>query len=433
MYFISRRNFLRTTAVVGTALSLGVTTGCSDDSDTQTTARFAVLSDPHVYDTSLGTTGSAFEEYLSNDRKMLAESTEIMEAMVEELLKVEDLDFVLVSGDLTKDGEKVSHEKIASLLAKLNDAGIDTYVVPGNHDINNPHAVSFSGSSTTQVDTVTPEEFASIHKNSGFSKAIFKDSNSLSYIAEPADNVWLFAIDSCKYDDNETSPETSGEISAETLTWIMDKLAIAKANSKLVIGMMHHGIIAHFAAEPLLFSEYVLDEYTTVGAALANAGMNIVFTGHFHAQDVVKYSFSSSVLYDVETGSGVTAPSPYRIIDLDIPAKTFNISSDEIHSIPSKTDFDTYKKEFTEQGMLELYTTLGPTYGLPVEYASVGAEIHVAHYKGDETFASLSTASQTVVQAMMTSTDASTQQLGYAMYDFAEDGAPTDNNLTITL
>lgn len=433
MYSISRRNFLRTTAVVGTGLSLGLTTGCSDESDTQTSARFAVLSDPHVYDTSLGTTGAAFEEYLSNDRKMLAESVEIMEAMVAELLNVKDLDFVIIPGDLTKDGEKVSHEKMASFLAKLNDKGIKTYVVPGNHDINNPHAVSFSGSTTTRVASVTPEEFAEIHNKSGFAKAIYKDKNSLSYVAEPADNVWLFAIDSCKYDNNATYPETSGEISAETLSWILDKLAIAKAKGKLVIGMMHHGIIAHFAAQPLLFSEYVLDEYSTVGAALANAGMNIVFTGHFHAQDVVKYTFSSGVMYDVETGSGVTAPSPYRIIDLDIPAKTFSINSYEIHSIPSKTDFDAYKKEFTEQGMLELYTTLGPQYGLPAQYAAVGAEIHVAHYKGDEMFASLSAQSQVVIQAMTTSTDAATQQLGGAMYDFAQDGAPADNNLTITL
>jgi predicted phosphodiesterase len=432
MYSISRRNFLRTTAVVGTGLSLGLTTGCSDDS-TQTTARYAVLSDPHVYDTSLGTTGTAFEDYLAHDRKMLAESTEIMEKMVEELIKVDNLDFVIIPGDLTKDGEKVSHEKMASLLKKLNDYGIATYVVPGNHDINNPHAVSFNGSTTTKVASVTPEEFAKIHKNSGFSNAIYKDSNSLSYVAEVADNVWLFAIDSCKYDNNDTYPETSGEISSVTLSWILEKLAVAKSKGKLVMGMMHHGIIAHFAGQPVLFGEYVLDEYSTVGAALANAGMNIVFTGHFHAQDVVKYSFSGGVLYDVETGSGVTAPSPYRIIDLDIPAKKFDIKSYEIHSIPSKADFDTYKKEFTEKGMLELYTALGPQYGLPAQYASVGAEIHVAHYKGDESLAALSAQSQAVIQAMVTSTDAATKQLGGMMYDFAEDGTPSDNNLIITL
>ena len=36
--------------------------------------QFAVFSDPHYYDSSLGTTGSAFEDYLMQDRKLLRES-----------------------------------------------------------------------------------------------------------------------------------------------------------------------------------------------------------------------------------------------------------------------------------------------------------------------------------------------------------------------
>ena len=34
-------------------------------------ANFAVISDPHFYDTDLGTQGQAFETYLGSDRKML--------------------------------------------------------------------------------------------------------------------------------------------------------------------------------------------------------------------------------------------------------------------------------------------------------------------------------------------------------------------------
>ena len=41
-------------------------------------AEFAVLSDVHIYDTSLGTEGKAFNKYLNNDRKMLIQSLEIL-------------------------------------------------------------------------------------------------------------------------------------------------------------------------------------------------------------------------------------------------------------------------------------------------------------------------------------------------------------------
>ena len=78
--------------------------GSSDSSATATTARFAVFSDPHLYDaTNLGSSGTALEAYLASDRKMLVQSEEILDAALADL-KGEGLDFVLVSGDLTKDG-----------------------------------------------------------------------------------------------------------------------------------------------------------------------------------------------------------------------------------------------------------------------------------------------------------------------------------------
>ena len=42
---------------------------------------FAVISDLHVYDHSLGITGAAFEKAMSSDRKLLPESIELLEYM----------------------------------------------------------------------------------------------------------------------------------------------------------------------------------------------------------------------------------------------------------------------------------------------------------------------------------------------------------------
>ena len=46
-------------------------------------AKLLVLSDPHYFDPSLGTTGSAFATAISHDRKLLAESDAIMRAMAD--------------------------------------------------------------------------------------------------------------------------------------------------------------------------------------------------------------------------------------------------------------------------------------------------------------------------------------------------------------
>lgn len=289
---------------------------------------------------------------------------------------------------------------------------------------------------TERVDTVTPEEFAEIYADFGYADAIHRDSNSLSYVAEVADNVWLFALDSCKYDDNISHPETSGEISDATLAWILDKLTEAKSKGKTVFfGMQHHAITPHFAAQTQFFAEYVIDDYAVLGEALADAGLNLMFTGHFHAQDIVKADFASSSIYEVETGSGVTAPSPYRIIDMDIKKnKVFDIESFEVHSIPSNTAFDTYKANFVSTGMLELYTAKLPTMGISTAVAPAASEIHVAHYKGDEQgYTSLSPSTVAIINGLLASTAQGTLQLGYALVDFAAENSLPDNDTDITL
>ncbi|MBM3143142.1 MAG: metallophosphoesterase [Chloroflexi bacterium] len=83
---------------------------------------FIVFSDPHIYDPTLGTEGKAFEDYLADDRKLLRESTEILEAAIA-AIKSEKASFVLVPGDLTKDGERVSHELVVSYLGQLEARG----------------------------------------------------------------------------------------------------------------------------------------------------------------------------------------------------------------------------------------------------------------------------------------------------------------------
>src|SRR5512136_2567861 len=66
--------------------------------------RFAVMSDPHLYNPRLGTTGSAFDTYLSHDPKLLKESEAILESALESIIQ-QRVKFLIISGDLTKDGE----------------------------------------------------------------------------------------------------------------------------------------------------------------------------------------------------------------------------------------------------------------------------------------------------------------------------------------
>ena len=99
--------------------------------------KFGVISDLHFYDTHLGTSGQAFQYYLAKDPKLLVESEAILDSALKSLVD-QHLKFVLVCGDMTKDGELKDHVQVAQRFAQLEHDGVQVFVVPGKHDINSP-------------------------------------------------------------------------------------------------------------------------------------------------------------------------------------------------------------------------------------------------------------------------------------------------------
>jgi len=418
-------------------LLLALAVGCRPDVKT---AEFAVLSDLHLYDNALGVSSPEFLAYEAEDRKLLAQSEEILDVAVADL-KATPLDFVLVSGDLTKDGELVNHQLVARKLAGLERSQRDlhVYVVPGNHDIWNPHAVSYLTSPPSPVDQVSPADFKRIYAAFGYAEALYRDPSSLSYVAEPRPGIWILAVDSCEYEDNQAlgTPVTAGRIRPATQSWILERLQDAARWHKTVIGMMHHGVIEHFLGESQLFAEYLLTDYPAAGKTLADAGLRIVFTGHFHSQDVVAHDYGTSNLVDVETGSLVTPPSAYRVVHLDVPTETLDISSRHVTSIPSHPDdFQAFSKQFldTVLDMAVMYQLTNPPYGLDQATAGALAPLVVggleANLAGDEV-APPAVAAQ--IQYMQGSSDPLTRQLGMSLYGLWTDLPPPDNQVSITV
>src|SRR5437870_854344 len=123
--------------------------------------KIAVITDLHYLDPSLlkngADTGAALTDYMSRDPKMIPYGDPIFREVLEKL-KAEHPDIVLVAGDITKDGEKVSHLAVAHLFQELADEDIKVLVVPGNHDINNPFADRYDGNNAYPVASVSAEE-----------------------------------------------------------------------------------------------------------------------------------------------------------------------------------------------------------------------------------------------------------------------------------
>ncbi len=404
--------------------------------------RIAVFSDPHYMHPGLVISdGAAFQTYLAQDRKLLKESAAILESALTGILAARP-DIVLIPGDLTKDGELASHQGFTNALQRLRDAGVKVFVCPGNHDVANPHALAFDGASVIPVPSVSPADFAAIYHHFGYGDALARDPNSLSYVAEPVPGLWILSMDAARYDRNtEGRPYTGGYFDPVRWNWITNQLAAARAQGKFVLGMVHHGVLEHYAGQKALFSEYVLDDYQAIRDEFVRYGMKAVFTGHYHAQDIVQYSHPRGTLFDIQTGSLVTYPTPYRVMDLAGDG-TLTISSHQVTEINYNLDgvpFPTHALSFLTNGLMSLSTYLltQPPYNLPHATAQMLApamtEAFASHYQGDESSRPISPGTQAIIAFLQSQTDLMSQLMANALLAIFNDPAPADNHVVIQL
>ncbi len=389
--------------------------------------RFGVIADPHFYNPELGMEGQAFEKISAGEIKLFQYSWQLLQAALKEMVKAK-VDFIIVPGDLTKDGEFNSHLKLAEYLEELRQMGIPSYVIPGNHDISNPGARGYPKTGPEPVQTITPWQFAHIYRNFGYMEAVSKDLYSLSYVAEPVPGLWLLAIDSCKYRENKEKSVTGGAISPETMTWLNTILLQAESANKAVIGFMHHSIIENFAGHAELLPQFIVEDHETVSRFLAESGLHLMFTGHTHVQDITAKSWNGiDYLLDIQTGSLLTYPHPYRIIT--VKSGAVGIHSRFIEDIPGdfgNDGFQEYSRTFFESSA----GRLAREYGLFGFLEDLAVNAYAAHVQGDEL---PGTKTLQAISDLKSSSFPLLKSLGHYLDAVWTDLPPADNNIKIFL
>lgn len=295
--------------------------------------RIAVMSDLHYLSPDMIADTEDFEHAFNSDRKLLKESSSVLHEMLERV-RADKPDILLVSGDLTKDGEQECHAALAKQLQQLQQdvPGLKIYVINGNHDIRNYNAKNFNTADGKAVPATRtePEDFKRIYDFvysdptvlATFTPAEGNKAGGLSYVARQVEGLTVIAMDTCRYSSDNTSNgddehETSGAISADLEKWVIEQTAAAKARGDLVIGLEHHGLVPHFDVQPTILPMYLVNGYERIAQEYADAGMSVVFTGHMHAVDIAAMTTKAgNTFYDIETGSALTYPCPVRFVDL---------------------------------------------------------------------------------------------------------------------
>lgn len=305
--------------------------------------KFAVMSDTHYFPTEYnGTRAEAYQDQTSGDLRLMGEGQALTEGAVDQLLAKDPAgypDILLVTGDLSSEGELASHQGFASQMKRLEDAGIAVFVIPGNHDLYNYSAMSFQDDtkvSGTDLYT-TLDQFREIYADYGYGSEEDQDNYQIEYYADEkdaegtqgglsyilhADGFAFLMIDSEIYTKDVNGEETDrgtgdGMICDRLLEWILEKAQECEENGETVIAGMHHPLLAHNTTQETEFITDTVADSGELAETLADAGIRYIFTGHMHENDIASYTtVEGNTIYDMETGGMVAYGSPIRMVTL---------------------------------------------------------------------------------------------------------------------
>jgi 3',5'-cyclic AMP phosphodiesterase CpdA len=337
-----------------------------------------LMTDIHYYPRSL--MGSDINEFidachLNSNTAYLTD--EFLNAALENFelqAQNQGLKYILIPGDLSRNGEYESNKVLAKKLEDFeNRTGVQILVIDGNHDIRKPNASKFQNGQFVNTRWTEPEDFRELYKNLGYDLADsfytpkMGEAGQLSYAATLDGGYRLIALDGACYSSEVHSKglnegETRGAFTDGLLEWALNEIEKAKAQGLTVIGMTHFNIVEHYDHEDNTMQAFVIDNWQEVCEKLADAGMHFTFTGHLHFHDIAQWtSDNGETMTDCATASLSTFPNFFRTVTLDNTAAdgsvTVNYTTHEIDELrPISAHGTTYPQPFK-------YTSFALNYG----------------------------------------------------------------------
>ncbi|MBR3552671.1 MAG: metallophosphoesterase [Clostridia bacterium] len=270
---------------------------------------FFQITDLHLFAAEqLGAHGKYYDLKAAMDQKCMKESVRIIEAAFDELVADKAVDTVIISGDVTFDGEKASHDLLLPLLQKMKDAGKRVYVMTATHDYAKI-AQSYTEHGSFKVPSYTRDELETLYFDFGWNEAVSIHEPSHSYALKLAPGLRLLMLN----DDGDG--EAFCGYDADQLNWIKDQASEAKTDGARVIAVTHHPMLPPARIYPVFSHRDMLGGYETTAPFFADLGIEYIFTGHTHMQSIEYLDTDKgNRLYHVNTASITGYPAPYRKI-----------------------------------------------------------------------------------------------------------------------
>lgn len=330
--------------------------------------RIVVISDPHVMAPELveNPTNPVYQKTMSLDRKLMPYSYEIFSACLDSVRALKP-DLLLIVGDMTKDGERASHELVSMCLQQLADEGIPSLVIPGNHDMENIGAIRFTADSYQKAETIGEEEFEAIYQNFGWGVASERDPYSLTYACDLFNGVRFIGIDDCMTPSRgytRVGDAEYGKVNPATIDWVLSQADKAKEDGKVVIAAIHHQMLQHYVGQERLMASAATEKGDSIARLFADHGIHVVLTGHMHTPNASKIKGwkTENVITEISCASTVTYPVQFRILTLSDDLSTLSVYTRYLSSTANLPDVQLAARDKVESTLGKSISDLVPRY-----------------------------------------------------------------------
>lgn len=249
--------------------------------------------------------------------------------------------YLLLTGDMTYNGEEASHRFVSRQLARLKAAGIQPLVIPGNHDLLNKYARNSKTADGTGANSVDRPTYRALYAPYGYVEA--DAVQGLCYVRRMGRHLALICLDDA-LDDGGNTYYSDGALSPATLNWMLQQARQLRSEGRTILAAVHHHLLEHHMHELELAGSRMLNAtagnncgVTTqqVQQAFADAGIHYVLTGHFHAQDAQQTTLQTSegndhLLFDISTGSLASGGNYMRTLRFSDQDTRMDITSTHI-------------------------------------------------------------------------------------------------------
>lgn len=284
---------------------------------------FYLVTDTHFFDPSFKRSGAAYEKRSISDQKCVAETPAIIDAGFKQIADDKETNIILIPGDLVYRGEYQSHIGLRNRLYKLKEQGKKIYLITARHDYDDNGSFEFDGDKMLPVKAMPRDELRDFYKNFGFDGAISEHKESMSYVAQLADGIRLLALN-CDGDCKDFKGLWDNQ-----MKWALEQIEDAHRTGNYIFAMTHYPLLP-FSPIMNLISDSHLTDWEKRANQFADAGLDLIFTGHMHAQAVTEYvTENGNKITDVQTGCFVGCPCAYRKVTIkdstaDIKSYTIN-------------------------------------------------------------------------------------------------------------